>query len=293
MRPAEEFAVDIAGVCIAGKRWRNGPQPLLALHGWLDNAASYDRLAPLLAGADVVALDLAGHGLSYHRTPQGSYNIWDDLPDILRVADHLGWQRFHLIGHSRGAMVAALLTAALPERVDSLVLLDGFTPQSVPAAETYDQLGRFLREHLAEARAPVRYPDLERALLVRCRVTGMDAQAARPIVERGTQWVDGRLQWRADPRLQLASAFKLNPVHNELLLERLARHRCLLLLAESGLLPHLREEGGLEQLQSIAHDLLPGGHHFHLEEAAPAIADRITAFWAALSTPAVPLAATD
>jgi pimeloyl-ACP methyl ester carboxylesterase len=286
MRRAEEFAFDIAGVRIAGKRWRNGQRPLLALHGWLDNAASYDRLAPLLDGADVVALDLAGHGLSYHRTAQGSYNIWDDLPDIVRVADHLGWERFHLIGHSRGAMIAVLLTAALPERVDSLALLDGFTPQSVPVAETFDQLGRFLREHLAEVRAPVRYPDLERALLVRCRVAGMSERAARPIVERGTRWVDGALQWRADPRLQLASAFKLNPIHNELLLERLAQHNCLLLLAESGLLPHLREAGELEQLRGIAHTVLPGGHHFHLEDAAGAIAARIGAFWAALPSPA-------
>ena len=42
----------------------------LALHGWADNAASFDRLAPMLVregAACVVAIDAAGHGLSGHR----------------------------------------------------------------------------------------------------------------------------------------------------------------------------------------------------------------------------------
>ena len=42
-----------------------GPEdgvPVLALHGWLDNAASFARLAPKLEGMRIVALDFAGHG---------------------------------------------------------------------------------------------------------------------------------------------------------------------------------------------------------------------------------------
>lgn len=282
---AEEFSVQLAGVRIAGKRWRNGDRPLLALHGWLDNAASFDRLAPLLQGADVLAVDLPGHGLSYHRTPQGRYDIIDDLPDLVRLADHLGWQRFDLVGHSRGAMIAALLAAALPERVVSVTLLDGFTPQSVPLANTFEQLGRHLREHGMERRAPVRYADIERALLVRCRVSGMSAECARPIVERGMHWLDGAWQWRADPRLQLASAFKFHPAHNELLARQLARSHCLLVLAESGLFPQLIEQEGGRQLQGIHYVVVPGGHHFHLEASAEAIAAQMLAFRAALPQP--------
>ncbi len=276
---AEEFVFDVAGVPLAGKRWRNGGagRPVLALHGWLDNAASFDALAPLLDGADVVAVDLAGHGLSYHRSPQSAYNIWDDLPDLLRLADALGWPRFHLLGHSRGAIIAALLTATLPERVESLVLLDGLAPQTAEVGRYFDQLGNHLREHLAAiGRVGTTYPSAERALQVRCRIAGISERAARPIVERGLMPVDGGVRWRADPRLQLPSAVRLNPAQVVELKRRLGQWgRAQLIAAEQGLGQRLRGES----LAGIELAILPGDHHFHLEDAAAEIARRTLRFW--------------
>lgn len=275
----EEVVLEVAGARLAGKRWRNGARPVLALHGWLDNAASFDALAPLLADADLLALDLPGHGLSEHRPTQATYNIWDDLPDILRVADQLGWERFHLIGHSRGAIMAALLTAALPERIAGTVMLDALLPAPVPIADSFAQLGKFLREHLYARRGVARYDNVEDALRMRCQIGKMSARAARPIVQRGIEQVDGGWQWRADPRLHLASAFKLSAEHNRALLEQLAARPHLLLLAEGGVGGRMRASGELDQLTGLQWSLLGGSHHFHLEEEAAAIAERISGFW--------------
>ena len=55
-----------------------GPEeglPVLALHGWLDNAASFARLAPKLEGLRIVALDFAGHGHSEHRAEIGRAHV--------------------------------------------------------------------------------------------------------------------------------------------------------------------------------------------------------------------------
>lgn len=273
---AEELLLSIAGVEIAGKRWRNGGLPVIALHGWLDNAASFDRLAPLLA-ADVVALDLSGHGRSYHRSPQGSYNVWDDLPDIVRVADQLGWQQFYLLGHSRGAIIAGLLAAALPERILGSIFLDGLTPPPLPIEDTFKQLGRHLREHLGPPKPAARYESLQRALEVRCRVGGIDEHVARPIVERGLKFIDNEWLWRVDPRLNYASAFKLSAEQITLLIQQLAQQPHLLLLAEHGLAARMRSDGELAN-PNLRREVLPGGHHFHLEERVELIAEKINTF---------------
>jgi len=91
---------------------------VLATHGWLDNASTFDLLAPRLEGCEVVALDLAGHGLSGSRSPDAAYNIWEDVGDLLAVCEQLGWARCNLLGHSRGAAIAMLFAGAFPEHVD-------------------------------------------------------------------------------------------------------------------------------------------------------------------------------
>ena len=277
---AEEIELDVGGVTLAAKRWRNGSLPVLALHGWLDNAASFDVIAPMLKGADVVALDLAGHGHSYHRTLQAAYNIWEDLPDILRAADQLGWQKFNLLGHSRGAIISALLIATLPERVISAALLDGYRPGPVPVQDTFKQLATFLREHLAAAEKPrVRYDTPQRALYVRTRVSNMRDDSAQLIVDRGLQEVEDGYIWRADPRLNLASAIKLSHEQVALLEELLAQRPCKLWLAENGAAKWLREQKPLEEIP-IPQRLLDGSHHFHMEEQAQIIAAEVLEFFA-------------
>ena len=74
-----------------------GPEdglPVIALHGWLDNAASFARLAPKLDGLRIVALDFAGHGHSEHRPAGAGYTLWDYAYDVLQVAEQFGWRRF-------------------------------------------------------------------------------------------------------------------------------------------------------------------------------------------------------
>ncbi|MGL4692583.1 MAG: alpha/beta fold hydrolase, partial [Stenotrophomonas maltophilia] len=105
----QPFSLPVAGSTVAGLRSPvSGGLRVLALHGWLDNAASFVPLAAQLPELELVAIDLPGHGHSAHLPPGTQYNTPGAICHVLDVADALGWDRFVLLGHSMGAGIASL-----------------------------------------------------------------------------------------------------------------------------------------------------------------------------------------
>ena len=279
----QAFCETANGLRICGLRWCHhaGALPTLALHGWLDNAASFSPLGAHLSGLDVWAIDLPGHGLSDHRPPPGSYNLWDDLLDILALADTLGWERFNLLGHSRGALISTLLAATMPERIARVVLLDAVWPQPVSPAQAPAVLRKYLldQRNYAGKQLP-RYASVAEAIAARQKATGQSAATAGLLVERGvTVADDGSVSWRSDPRLTLGSAFKLSREHSEAFFAAIAAPT-LVLLAEQG---HASIDGVqqlLKQLDTFDYRVVAGGHHFHADNPsllAPLVSGFLTA----------------
>lgn len=270
----------VNGYQLAAKEWHAGARyRVLALHGWLDNAASFDVLAPLLPECHLVALDMPGHGLSDHKSVQASYNLWDDLLDVLAIADQLGWDQFILLGHSRGALMSVLLAGAMPERLSHLILLDAAWPQAVEPSLAPKQLAKFLRDNRSahKKRLP-RYTSIEDAVAARCRgFLPMSEGSARLIVERGIKQHQGEFHWTNDPRLSGASAFKMTDDHNEAFMAAITAPT-LLMMAEQGLAGHMEQRDKLKQYGNIEQQVFAGGHHFHMDEPAADIAEKITAF---------------
>ena len=113
----EELRINVSGYTLAAKQWGDATKPaLLALHGWLDNAATYDLIAPHLADYRVIALDFAGHGYSDHLPEGMRYHMLDNVDDVVGVADALGLESFVLMGHSMGAGISSLLAGAFPDK---------------------------------------------------------------------------------------------------------------------------------------------------------------------------------
>jgi pimeloyl-ACP methyl ester carboxylesterase len=269
----------VNGLTVSGLSWGEpGASPLLALHGWLDNAASFSLLAPLLADHHVVALDLTGHGQSDWRCANATYQIWDDLPEILGVAGALGWQDFSVMGHSRGAIIGALLAATVPERVPRLVLLDAIMPEPLGEAAFPEQMRRFLEDKARlQARKSRVYDTVEQAAASR-RERGLSALAARLLVERNLRPCDGGVTWTTDPRLQGASAVKLTDGQIQAVLSRLAMPT-LLMLAEGGP-DRIREmtELARRHVPDLEVATVSGGHHFHMETGVTGVAAKIRRF---------------
>jgi haloacetate dehalogenase len=110
--------------CVVGG---SGP-PLLLLHGYPQTHAMWHRIAPRLAERfTVVASDLRGYGDS--SKPDGgphyeNYAKRAMAADQVEVMRQLGFARFRLAGHDRGARVAHRLTLDHPEAVERLAVLD-------------------------------------------------------------------------------------------------------------------------------------------------------------------------
>ena len=278
-----ETTLSVNGYRLAAQEWNpEGAIKVIACHGWLDNSASFLRLAPLLTACHVLALDLPGHGCSDHKPQQATYNIWDDLVDIAAVADAMQWQQFHLLGHSRGAMMGLLLAAAMPERVHSLVMLDGLVPVPVEHADTAQQLGRFIRDNLRGGKSyRAGYESIDRAIQVRCKAIGMSEESARPIVERALVLREGRYQWRSDSRLTNASAVKLTDSHNRALLDSL-QVPTLLLVTDRGVASQDYFRALMDSYPKLNSQILRGSHHFHMESPATDAAGEINRFYAGL-----------
>src|SRR6056297_2047142 len=99
------------GLCFSGKTWGNKTKPpIIALHGWLDNASSFETIGPCLSeNYYVIAIDLIGHGLTTHLPDYSHYHFIDSVDHVLSIAAKLEFETFSLMGHSMGACIAPIL----------------------------------------------------------------------------------------------------------------------------------------------------------------------------------------
>jgi len=256
---------------LRGLRWgRTSDAPILALHGWLDNAASFAGLAPLLMDADVVAIDLPGHGYSDHR-PQGTqYHFIDYIPVVLDAMNELGWPNCVLIGHSLGAAIASFTAATEPDRVQGLFLIDGLGPFSEKPHKGPGRLQRSSRGFVdSPTTAATEYPDLDTMINARHRAGRIGKEGAALLATRNAIQGERGFRWRTDPRLRLPSPQYLTE-EQVLAFLRHVEAPTVLGMARDGLLqgqPQTQER--ICAFSNIDVVELPGAHHLHLDNPQP------------------------
>jgi pimeloyl-ACP methyl ester carboxylesterase len=265
---ARERVVDLGGVRIAVLEWgsEDGP-PLLCLHGWLDNAASFAPLAPHLADLRLVAPDLPGHGLSDHRPSGSAYHTLEWVGDVVRLCDALDLRTFALMGHSMGAGIAALVAGTVPSRVARLVLLEGLGPRSAVPAEVPDRVVAWLDEEREARRFGDRRRPAAFETAVRARVVNrpIERRSAELLALRGTEAVDDGVLWRHDRALQRARPSALEEDTVRAFLRRIA---CPTLLVMAGDGERYLGDVAAERAACIAdrrEAVVPGNHHVHMD----------------------------
>ena len=284
-----EFSLDVPAGRLGGLRGGAAGAPnVLALHGWLDNAASFVPLAAHLEGIELVAPDLPGHGRSAHLPRGADYSFAAAVATVLDLADGLGWERFALLGHSMGAGIGSLVAAACPGRVTRFVAIEALGA----LAEAPERTTQRLRDAVAAQRAlPGKrlrvFPDIASAVRARMQANGLSEPVARLLVERGLVPVQaegatpGGYAWSSDPRLTLPTMLRTTEAQVR---DLVAGIECpTLVLHASPAQPYLPEPLRSERAALLPDgrlEIIAGGHHLHMEQPAE-VAARIGGFLAA------------
>ena len=153
--PAPRLAVDHMG---------SGPL-VVFLHGVGGNRRNWKPNLPALAGEfHVAAWDARGYGESEDVDGPRAFDDFRD--DLLRVVDHFGAEKAHLVGLSMGGRIAAAFHAAYPARVASLVLCDTHMGFAHFTAEQQRAFIAARRDPLLAGQTPAEIaPDLARSLI--------------------------------------------------------------------------------------------------------------------------------
>ena len=286
----QEVSFKLPWGVIAGKLWGNpeSEKKILAIHGWLENAGSFDRLAPLLFENDlfsqrysILAIDLAGHGFSSHRADGVPYSMINYVLDLKHVLNQLGWKKFSILGHSLGGAISILLAIGLGDQVEQLVTLDSAAPMSIQANQYLNRLKNTVEKASTIYSTPEGfkiYPT-EEAIVTRILEgnTNLNEEGARVLAIRGTKPVENAFTFTRDLKIKSASLmYFLSNSYQEFASE-VFKHistPTLYIIPTESYMKFREWLLGLELPKNFTTKNVPGNHHTHTntpEVVAPII----------------------
>jgi pimeloyl-ACP methyl ester carboxylesterase len=260
----------IPGLTIHARVW--GPDdgmPILAMHGWLDNAATFDLLAPLLPHCRIVSVDFPGHGFSDPLPACSIYHHADRVIQMFQVADALGWEKFSILGHSMGGITGAFMASIFPDRIEKIMAIDASPFLNVYTTNIIDSCRRYYQESKKNPRRHTVYLNHDEAALRRVTIDPhfqIRLESALILAKGGVKDVPSGYSWTFDLKLLLPNFMSIDEAAIAEAMQNITSPFCLI-VAEAGILKS--DEKYLEKLKAIAtieiHEC-PGGHHLHLDE---------------------------
>ncbi|XP_063228209.1 probable serine hydrolase isoform X2 [Bacillus rossius redtenbacheri] len=275
----EEIKIEVPWGHVNGKWWgARDKQPVIAIHGWQDNAGSFDTLVPLLsADIPVLCIDLPGHGLSSHYPPgQFYYIFWDGLTLVRRIVKHFKWRKVTIVGHSLGGAIGFLYAATFPDDIDKLVSLDIVSPavREIPkiVGLTGQAIDRFLKyEHLTQDSIPCYDYDEMIDLVVDAYNGSLTRRSGEILMKRGmvSSTVGYGYHFSRDVRLKVPGVGFLSL---DMVLEYASKITCevLNIRGKPGMVfdrpenYHIVLDKIKESAKSVQYVEVEGTHHLHL-----------------------------
>lgn len=238
---------------------------IVALHGWMDNAASFFPLMDAMPEQHFVALEWPGHGHSAHRDDY--YHFADYVDDLHLALTQLAPSKpVVLVGHSLGALVATVFAATFPELVHALVCIDGLGPLSLPLDQQVAHFRRAIeqRRQTPKVRA---LSSVDFAVKIRASSSKLSYENSQLLVERGILQADRVWHWRHDSRLKLSSPLRMSEQQAQVFCEAVQAPLLLLRAVQGSYLSDVvlaQRSAWFKQLD-VSH--VGEGHHLHMSSA--------------------------
>jgi len=277
----KNFSAEVNGNIISGLQWGDKSKPvLLAVHGWLDNAASFIPLAEELKRSFVdgslpyqlIAIDLPGHGHSDHKV--GHYNFIEWVDDLYQIIKTQHWGPVTIIGHSMGAMISSIFAATFPELVTRIVLVEGLGAISAEADQTVSLLRKGIESRTIynkninqSTNRKTNTLTLEKVVKARCFVSDLNETNAALICNRNLSDDNMEMVWRSDPKLKSRSLVRFTEPQVIDILSSISM-ACLIIVGDKGF-PLITHTLKLDIFCKAHFNILKlsGGHHVHMDNA--------------------------
>ena len=276
MSEPREQTIDVRGLPIHTLEWgQSGGQPLILVHGFLDQAHSWRPFVAALQNAAtqslwIIAPDCRGHGDSGWIGTGGYYHFPDYVLDLDYVVQALGLTRFALIGHSMGGTISFLYTGTFPSRVTELVLIEGIGPPGMNYSDAPIRMEQWMTDVRERGRRHFREYTRVEAGAAQLQQTNprLDGGLALDLARAGMkQNEQGKWVWKFDPLHRTAAP---QPFYTTQALEFLRRIECPVLIVEGKESRQARRPDKQQRYDAIVHHkrivIDDAGHMVHQDK---------------------------
>jgi pimeloyl-ACP methyl ester carboxylesterase len=283
-----EKRIDAAGVNIHYLEWGEPADDLIILvHGFLDHAHSWRPFVIALHGKSkkplwIVAPDCRGHGDSGWVGAGGYYHFPDYVFDLHCLIQSLGASRCRLIGHSMGGSISFLYTGTFPQRVSSLVLIEGVGPPGSLFSEAPPRMEKWITEVRERGRNHFRqYPSMDAgARQLQQTNPRLDSEFALELAQTGMrQNASGKWVWKFDPLHRTTAP---QPFYTEQAIEFLRRIECPTLTIEgkdSHQTKRTDKQKRFEAISNRRHIVIENAGHMVHQDNPEALANVVAEFF--------------
>ena len=275
----QDLEFPLANITLSAIGYGDPSKPMiLALHGWLDNAVSFQPIAEYLTNYYIIAVDITGHGLSSHRTHGAHYHLIDFAYDLHELVESQGWQSFILMGHSMGGIISTIYASCFPEHVSKLISIESFGPMTKDTKSSPTQLRESILSRLKAQQSNAKHPSsIERTVEARAKVGDIKLESARLLITRNIREENGQLFFTTDRRLRTSSSLRMTEPQAEAFVRNI---QCPTLV--------ITGSQGYESMRNLVQKRLhwvddltvaecEGHHHLHMDNPQP-VATKIFEF---------------